>query len=138
MEKKVIKIKKEELKGLSCHDVHFVMMAEGGAMGEPGAVYIVKNPGKVYHCNYVYEDITYKEVEEALPMLKESKFGLFGYDSTTPEGWNYVNLGAGNHLIVREDVYDEFIDIVGEDKAPSKIYGTWLDAALEIYEKRYC
>lgn len=129
-------VKKEDLKNIPLGEVHFIMMAEGGAMGEPGAVYIVTDCGDVFHCNYVYEDIKYSEIEEALPMLKECEFGLFGIDSTTPEGWNYVNLGMGNHLIVKDDVYSEFIEIVGKDTEPSKLFGLWFDAALQMAKSK--
>lgn len=132
MEKKIIEISIENLKSIPLEDVRFIMMAEGGAMGEPGAVYIVADGDNVFHCNYVYHDIKFSDIEEALPMLKESKFGLFGIDSITPKGWNYVNLGMGNHLIVRDDAYSEFIEIVGKDTEPSELYGLWFDVALKM------
>lgn len=63
------------------------------------------------------------------------KFGMFGLDSSAPKGWNYVNLGMGNHLIVRDDMIAPFMERIGEDAEPSEVYMKWMEVAEEILSK---
>lgn len=64
--------------------------------------------GEFYRVNYTYGDISLKTIGEYFPVFRECKFGFLGMGSSVPEGWNYVNLGMGNHLIVKDEVYSEF------------------------------
>lgn len=57
---------------------------------------------------------------------------MFGIGSSGPEGWNYVNLGMGNHLIVNDAVYEEFMGYIGENDSPSIVYGKWMKIADNI------
>lgn len=57
---------------------------------------------------------------------------MFGLDSEVPEGWNYVNLGMGNHLIVADEVFDEFKKLTKDCKREVEYYGAWQDAAAKI------
>ena len=50
---------------------------------------------------------------------------MFVLDSSAPKGWNYVNLGMGNHLIVRDDMIALFMEQIGEDAEPSEVYMKW-------------
>ena len=51
-------------------------------------------------------DVNIKTVQKMFVPLPKRKFGMFGLDSSAPKGWNYENLGMGNHLIVRDDSND--------------------------------
>lgn len=110
----------------------FFQYAEGGAMGEPGGIVIVTEEGKAYHANYCFGDLQFDTMERAFPVLKECEFGLFGIDSKVPSGWVYVNLGAGNHLIVREDYYEKFSPHVSGYTQLSDMYANWLKVAESI------
>lgn len=113
-------------------DVLFFSLAEGGAMGVPGEMIVVnKSPG-AFAMDSVYGDVDVVEVERLFPVLGQCCFGLFGLDSEVPEGWNYVNLGAGNHLIVADEVYDEFKRLTRDCKEDYEYYGAWQDAAAKI------
>ena len=110
--------------------VTFFQIAEGGAMGEGGGIVFVTEDGAVYHANYVYGDLKPENMEMAFPIIKDCHFGLFGIGSVVPEGWNYVNLGCGNHLIVRKDRYDDFAKRIADYNYPPEIYRIWLEQAL--------
>lgn len=128
----VIDLCNEDLTRATFKDVMFLSFAEGGAMGTPGEIIFFVKTGELYTLNYVYGDVQLKKVIELFPTLDECKFGMFGIDSTVPEGWNYVNLGMGNHLIVNSIVYDSFIEKIGSDTRPSEKYGRWIDVAEEV------
>lgn len=130
--KEPIEICNNELKRSLFAEVVFFSIAEGGAMGEPGGCLFFNKDGQAYHFNYVYGDVDISKVEKVFPVLPECEFGLFGIDSKVPDGWNYVNLGAGNHLIVNDSVYSQFEELLGGEENPAMIYGKWVDIADSI------
>lgn len=116
-------------------NVMFLSFAEGGAMGEPGAILFYLKSGELYHLNYVFGDAKLNKIQKLFPVLSKCKFGLFGLDSSVPDGWNYVNLGMGNHLIVNDVVYPQFIEELGVDIEPSVAYMNWMRIAEKIVRK---
>ena len=116
-----------DLKKSTFRETQFIMFAESGAMGEPGAIVIVTDDGDIFHCNYVYGDVKLSKLRKVIPVLGEWHPVLFGSYDNIPEGWNCEYLGAGNHLLIRNDIYDEFKGIIGEDMNPSQIYASWFD-----------
>lgn len=135
-ERNIIEISNVDLRKSVFRDTQFVMFAESGAMGEPGAVVIVTSDGSIFHCNYVYGDIELSKLCKVIPVLGEWYPGLFGAYDRIPEGWSCEYLGAGNHLLIRNDIYDEFKGVIGEDMDPSQIYATWLDI-FDIITEHY-
>lgn len=113
-------------------EVMFFSIAETGAMGEPGAIWMFLRSGTVYHFNYVFGDAKINKVEKLFPILADCKFEPFGMKSSVPEGWHYVNLGMGNHLIVKDEVYPAFKEIIAEDTEPSIAYMNWMKAAESV------
>lgn len=126
-----IELCNRDLKKSIFTDIMFFSLAEGGAMGEPGGVFFFDKNGQTYHFNYVFGDADMGKVERLFPVLGDCEFGIFGLDSKVPEGWNYVNLGMGNHLIVNDAVYPKFAEILGEEE-PSVVYGKWVEIADSI------
>lgn len=112
--------------------VLFFSIAESGAMGEPGGVVVINAAGEVFLLNYVWYEYSLADIEKIFPVLTECIFGLFGIDSVVPKGWNYVNLGFGNHLIVSDEVYSSFSAITKNCKEPVEYYTSWFDAAKKI------
>lgn len=110
----------------------FFQIAEGGAMGEPGGIVFVTEDGSVYHANYCYGDLKWETLQHAFPTIDDCHFGLFGIGSEVPEGWMYVNLGMGNHLIVRQDRYDDFAPRIAGYKSLGEVYQNWLKQALTV------
>lgn len=123
--------------GLLKHKEHcFVSFAEGGAMGMPGEVQIITAGGYAYSCNCVYGDIKWEDIEEVLPVLAETSFGMFGLGSIAPKGWNYISMGAGNHLLVNDLVYKDFMKKLGVGLRESQVYANWIRAAWKVIDKR--
>ena len=110
----------------------FFSIAEGGAMGVPGEIIVINKRPEAYVLESVFGDVDVGEVEKLFPVLGQCRFGIFGYDTEGPEGWNYVNLGMGNHLLVADEVFDEFEKLTKDCKTPVEYYGAWLDAESEI------
>lgn len=130
--KKGIRITNADMTKELFEDVMFFSLARGGAMGEPGAVYFYNKGGNLYYFNYVRSCINMNLVGELFPALALFRFGMVGIGSNVPEGWNYVNLGMGNHLIVNDAVYEEFIDCIGDEYVPSQVYRIWMEIAEKI------
>ena len=113
-------------------DVLIFSFAEGGAMGIPGEMMFITSSKKAFRLNYVYTDVDIQKVKECFPVLAKCNFGLFGRGSTVPEGWNYVNLGAGNHLVVSDVIYPEFEERIEDCDSPGKIYARWISIACKL------
>lgn len=133
--KKTQLTKKDLTKGLF-EKVWFFMLAEDGAMGEPGRVSFITDEGKGYVFNYLYSDISITDVKECFPTVEGCKFGMFGEGSVVPKGWNYVNLGCGNHLLVADEVYGEFFKEIEAIKRPSEVYFVWENKAEKVVRQR--
>lgn len=113
--------------------IKFFSIAEGGAMGSPGEfIAISHRDDTVIYCgNYCYGDLDYSDVVRFFSPLKQFKPGMFGDNSVAPKGWVYGNLGMGNHLLIRESVYTDFKNLVG-DKENGELYQAYLDCALRV------
>lgn len=123
-----------DIKNLCYRDIVLVMLAEGGAMGEPGAVVIVEKQihnVRVSHANYCCGDFDMDKFAKIFPPLQTFNCGLFGNVSGIPRGWRHVDLGAGNHLLVRKGIYPEFAARTA-GMSPPEIYQNYLEIGAEI------
>lgn len=136
MDKNVYEICNKDLKKEAFVNAQFISIAETGAMGEAGCILIYTSGGSIFRGNFVFGDIKMKNLYKAVPVLKDCDFGLFGQNTSIPDGWEYKYLGAGNHLIVRDDAYSDFKAAIGSDCDPSDVYMMWQDVAWNIIEKR--
>ena len=127
-------LSKNLLHTISMGNIMFCSLAEGGAMGEPGGVIWANESNEWFHANYVFGDISLDDIFEASPLLKSCRFGIFGKDSKTPEGWSYVNLGCGNHLIVNDSIIERFIREIQirEYHSPGEVYANWQECAEKL------
>lgn len=124
----------KDIKKLRYKDIMFFMLAEGGAMGEPGAVNIItkgKNDIQILHANYCYGDFDMDKLAEVFIPLQTFDCGIFGNVSGVAPGWNHVYLGAGNHLLVRDCVFEQFMSLV-DGKSELEIYQSYMDIALKL------
>ena len=101
--KKLIELNNADLNIASFKDVMFFSFAEGGAMGDAGAIVFYVKSGEGYYLNYVYGDVDVTKVKTLFPVLERCKFGICGIGSEVPEGWKYVDMGVGNHLLVKDE-----------------------------------
>lgn len=70
--------------------------------------FYMKN-GQHYNCNYNYDDINLDSICSCFPALKEF---LDKWES--PKGWEYFYLEMGNHLLIRDYVYKQYVEDYGE------------------------
>ncbi len=45
-------------------------------------------------------------------------------------------MGMGNHLLVNDQVYDKFVDKLGNGLRESQVYTNWIPAAWKVIKKR--
>jgi len=133
---KKIELAKQDLTKELSEKIWFFQIAEGGAMGCPGGITFITNDGGMYEFNYIYGDITFDDLKVFFPVITECKFGMFGLDSIVPDGWKYVNLGCGNHLIVADEIYAAFWEEIKDIQKPSEIYVAWLNKACKVMKSK--
>lgn len=133
-EMQICQIGTADIKHLHSKDIQMVMLAEGGAMGEPGAVVIVekqKSGVRISHANYCYDDFDMDKFARVFTPLQTLDCGLFGRATGIVPGWHHVDLGAGNHLLVCDAIYKEFAERTKE-MSPPEIYQSYLEIGAEI------
>ena len=113
----VIELTRESLKNISPKDVKALKMAEPGAMGKPGEIYIMagKNESiRKYHGNITDLTGAVKNVEQKSCEIKKL------LDIKAPE-FVEIYMGAGNFLYISKDLQPAFEKAV-QGMSPSQIY----------------
>ncbi|MBR7027691.1 MAG: hypothetical protein IKI13_09010 [Bacteroidales bacterium] len=90
--------------------------AVGGACGRPGGVVFITRDGLVFETNYcspLYE-ITVDDLYRIFPPFSEIDEGIFG-GGIYPPGWRDKYLGLGNHLVVHESIWDDFVQMLKDE-----------------------
>ncbi len=115
---------------INLNQVFAFMFAFGGAMGTPGEVSVYINDGKIEELrgNYVYGSLDIDSLMEKLQFDKID-WGMFGDASNVPTGWNYIGLGAGNNLMVRDYIW-QYMQQKCNSSAPHEIYSSFRDDIL--------
>lgn len=105
-------------------------MADGGAMGSPGEVIIVDKESNIYR--FWLQGVEYETAKRIIPVLFECEFGMRGHNRPA-SGWHYFDLGAGNHLLIKDDIYNEFYpEVQGYMDRPALLYQRWLKLVVAI------
>ena len=105
-------------------------MADGGAMGSPGEVIIVDQESNIYR--FWLQGVEYETAKRILPTLFECEFGMRGHNRPA-SGWHYFDLGAGNHLLIKDDIYNDFYpEVQGYMNRPALLYQRWLKLVVAI------
>ena len=139
----VIVVGDKDVESLIGLDIVAYQEAEGGAMGYHGGIFFVTSDKRVFFTCLLepsaYSGFSIKMSEDNLlrvfPPLAKVKWGMFGMGSRYPEGWHYEYLGMGNHLLVRDDLKEEFLkesDRLLRSKPDCILYNVWLDTLLSI------
>ena len=131
----IIEITESNYKGYCGIDIAAFSFAQPGAMGEPGGVEIIDAQGCFYHTNYCNGDISYEQLLEIVPVLKDCKIETF--DHQVPEGWKAVYLGFGNHLTIKADYHEQFEKEVHNRhiKRDGELYQQWVEIVLKILKQ---
>ena len=130
-----IKITESNYKDYCAIDIVAFLFAQPGAMGDPGGVEIIDAQGQSYYTNYCYNGISYDQLVEVVPDLKNSKIGIVGHQ--VPEGWNAIYIGYGNHLTIKSDYYNQFQEEADNRhiKEASVLYQQWYGIVLKLLGK---
>ena len=135
-------------------DVIMFSFAEPGAMGAGGIIEFFTDKGGTFCFNYLSEETSYNEIKQAFPVLKDCRFNgpmaarpenapkeiVFYNDADNmniktrvAEGWRHIYMGFGNHLVIRDDHFEEFSAAISDLKEEVEIYGGWLKRARKLY-----
>lgn len=122
---------KSELSKDIFDDAWFFHIAEDGAMGASSNVTIITKHAKGFNFSYAFGDITFDDVLAFFPSLNEFN-SFLGEIISVPKGWQHVYMGAGNHLLISDEIYDKFYEETKEYVRPIQIYGNWIEKAEQI------
>lgn len=131
-------------------------VAEPGAMGLASSMELISNKGE--HFLISFDDIPFSDIKKAfvsaalhecffngpgpMPNVAEKGEGeIVIYPPSSDEknsrtthvadGWHHVYMGAGNHLIIKEEIFPLLAKYI-QNKSPSEIYATWYEFLKEI------
>lgn len=125
----------KNINNITQDNIFFLTLAEGGAMGEPCSIEIVcKNNDeiKLFHTNY--SDFDIKKLYSKFPTLETLKCGAFGIVTGVNNEYIHVDLGMGNHLFVKEQIYNKFQNYIKDIKENCILYSNWLRIGLNILD----
>ena len=129
---------KKNLNQINEKNIAFSFIAEGGAMGEGGAVNIMLKSQKLFYVNYLKNGPLYDKLIEKLPSFKKLDF-FVGHAFNVPAKYKWYNLGFGNYLLVKNEYvkqFDRLIEKLGKDYAyTGEFYARWKYMALKVLDK---
>ncbi len=142
----VIEFGENEAERLIDKDIVACQIAESGAMGYHGGVFLVSSAGEVFFtCLLEPNDYSGNRkhtprhiLTEVFPPLKEFECGLMGRGVTSPSGFKHEYLGMGNHLLVKDCVYQQFHELASaslKEHPESILYNLWMDIVCDVLEK---
>lgn len=101
-------LKKSSIRASLFNNVMFFIYAEPSGGNGGNLDFYMKN-GQHYNCNYNYGDIDLDKICSCFPAFDEflDKF-------EPPEGWEFFYLEMGNHLLIRDEVYKQYVEDYGE------------------------
>ncbi len=126
---------KSELSKDIFDDAWFFHIAEDGAMGSPGDVTIITKHGECFNFNYILSDISFNDILTLFPPLNEFE-SFLGDVFSIPKGWKHIYMGAGNHLLVSDEIYSKFHEEIKEYVKPIQIYGNWIEKAEKVIKDK--
>lgn len=111
--------------------------AEVGAMGMPGEIKIITKDCLWYTGNFCYGDISVDSIYKMFPAFETFFADGFGGAQCVPEGFYYVYLGMGNHLLVNKDYERETREAL-EVEDNFSIYQGVLESVLLAKRSQKC
>lgn len=132
-----IELVPEILNILKSDDLMFFQYAEGGAMGEPGGIYLLMRNKQLYHTNYLYGHVTIDMLKQKFDAIREFKIGMLStlFVQET-EKFASMKLGFGNSLFVNKECLDKFCrELENENIKRSdggKLYKMWISIAKRV------
>ena len=126
-------ITKDNYTDYDLHDVVAISIATGNAMGDPGAIEFITSNGGLFYANPDYENISLEQIYTVCPIFLEIDSRFFER-TKNPQGWEYIYMGFGNHLYIKESIYAPFqlgTKQKKEQKKGSLLYNNWKDIVLD-------
>lgn len=123
----ILRLKNKDIKDLERKTVLGIVIAEPGAMGDPGGFDIIceKDGGIViYKNNYVYGNF---DSDAFLKHMRLSELQL-GDEQNIPKGWKWLYFGAGNHMVVRKKLGKLICDKYGGTHRGAAYVNRFIDA----------
>lgn len=121
---------------LDYSDIIAITIAEGGAMGEPGGLELVKSDLSLYHTNLSYSDINTDKLFEKIPVL--GKIKVFFGNANNVEDWKTFYMGFGNYLLVRDKYFEPYQKYLDENYKEGyefvELYNSWYEILKQIIE----
>ena len=134
----IIEITESNYQNYQSLDIIAFSFAYEGAMGEPGAIYIIDRDGKIYHANYCYGNdcIDTVHIKDIIPVIEEIEWQMFGCISNN-DNWETQDLGFGNNLLMVKEIYDGFKEKVEEAniQRPGELFQQWPGFVLALLGK---
>jgi len=121
------KINHRNFNEVSYDNLYFVAFAEGGAMGWAGSMeFLTKENDKIKTYMIDSTSLNFEEcIETIFPPIKYFNCGVAGIGTEMKHpDWKWVDMGFGNHLFVRSEVYDVFIREMQSNFSLDKGMGT--------------
>lgn len=133
MEEEIKKISHENYKDYTNLSAIAFSFAHAGAMGNGGEIIVITEEAKIYSMNFAYGNIQIEMCFEVCPPLKDCIFGIFDVERT-PNGWEGVNLGYGNYLVLSQPIYIQLKHEI-DNNPPHILYGKWKDLVLDVLKR---
>lgn len=130
-----IELTEKVIDGINASEIIAIALADGGAMGDPGAIMLVDKKLKKFCTHFgIIDD---KKLVKVIPFLEKIKVD---FDKVTglDKDWDYIYTGFGNYLFIRPELKDPILKYVEENykdpKLPTvaRIYGHWYEALKNI------
>lgn len=117
----------EQYNMIDSNEIVAFSLAEGGAMGCPNEMIYVRKNGEKPEFLRSYAN---PEMYTLFPWLEHLDCGFFGEVKGVGKGWEHIDLGAGNHLFLRSNLYARLYPKF-RGMRPAAIYQTWQDEVIE-------
>ena len=135
----VINLTDDILSNLKTENFIAITIAEGGAMGDPGAIEIVDKELKLYRTHF--GEIDDKLLRERIPFLNTLQIG-FGNIDGLDKDWAGLYTGYGNYLFVKSKYEKPILKYIDNNYSNTKLpkvvelYSHWYEALTKIIGKK--
>lgn len=137
--KNSIVLTNDNIKDINSDDLIAITIAEGGAMGDPGAIILVDNDLKMYRTHF--GEIKDETLKSVIPFLKTLDIG-FGEVSGLSEDWDWLYTGYGNYLFIRPEFKDGVLEYVRKNYKDTRmpevveLYSHWYEALENLIKDK--
>lgn len=136
---KRIALTDKNIKELKPDSLIAVTIAEGGAMGDPGAIEIIDKDLKVYYTHF--GEIEEEKLRSVIPFLNTLDIG-FGEVSGLPKDWDWLYTGYGNYLFILPELKEGILEYIRKNYKDTgmpeviELYTHWYEALEKLYTKK--